>query len=119
MKHTLSSRLNSRITVQTSTVSHDAFGGPISEWEDAFSCYAEVKALRGMEDYKTDLETSVTRYKITVRWRSGIDAKCRIVLADGKTLNVNSVYDPTGRRECIEIIATHNTAEEANNVDYY
>ena len=104
MKQPISSRLRNRITYQRSIVEHDTFGAPLESFEDAFSCWAEVRTIGGDEAFKANLvDVSIVQYRITIRYRTDIDHTGRVMLEDGTALDVRYVRDPNGRREILEI----------------
>ena len=104
MKQSISSRLRNRITYQRPIVEHDAYGGPLESYEDAFSCFAEVKTIGGDESFKAALmDYSHVQYRITIRYRTDVDHSGRVILEDGTALDVLYARDPNGRREILEI----------------
>lgn len=111
MNKSIASRLRNRIKYQTRVVSHDTFGGPVDEWIDAFSCFAEVRAASGKEDVQKGLEYSVSTYKIVIRHREGVDPTGRIILDNGVILDVVFVADPNGRKELLVIYAVRKSTE--------
>ena len=112
MKKSIASRLRSRIKYQTRVVTHDICGGPVDEWTTAFDTWAEVLAISGKEDVHEGLEYSGNMYRVTIRYRRGVDPTGRIVLSDGTVLAVKAVRDPAGRRELLIIDAESSSVEE-------
>ena len=98
-------RLNRRITIRRATQAQDDKGGYIESWMTVASVWAEVLGIDGREAVIAQALQGVSYFKITVRWRPGIQASDQILLDDGRTLNIRSVADPTGRRVMLVLLA--------------
>lgn len=75
--------MDRRIAVQSVTYSANEYGEPAETWATDFYTFARVeypKAGQG-EGFEGALNISSTRIDFTIRWRSGITTKNRIVYA--------------------------------------
>lgn len=67
--------------------------------------WAEVNPTRGKEFIEHQKISSEQQYKITTRYREGIDTSM-IVKWQGKELNINAIIDISGREEHMELMCT-------------
>lgn len=67
--------------------------------------WADVKPLRGKEFIEAQKTASELQYRITTRYRKGIDPSME-VRWDGRRLNINAVIDVSGREESMELMCT-------------
>lgn len=96
----LAPRLRHRVTVQQRTQTQDATTGEITVTWAALLVDepAEVVPLSGKEYIAAGATQAVVDTRMTIRWRSGIEAAMRIVF-DGQNYNVAAVLpDPSNRR---------------------
>jgi SPP1 family predicted phage head-tail adaptor len=111
-------KLRHRITIQElSAASPDVTGSgmPDESWVDVASVDASIEHLSGTELYGTELYAAQEHHaevttRITIRYRSGINAKQRIVFR-GKIYNIKSAPDFEERRRVIKILATEGVNE--------
>lgn len=102
-------RLNTRLTLQTSTGTKDTYGQEIEEWEDYMSMWAEKVDESSREFYaaqKVHAETTAV-YKIHyMKTLEGQNIKLmRIKTQDKRYLNIISADDVNNRHICIVIKA--------------
>lgn len=92
-------RLDRKIEIQ-SQPSGDVFS-VTQDWSTVFSCFARVEPLQGSELFQAQQINSKLTTKITIRYRSGINASQRVVYGD-RYFNVVSIVDKDMRhRELI------------------
>jgi SPP1 family predicted phage head-tail adaptor len=98
--------LNRRISIQRSGAGRDAAGQPIKTWLDVVITWANVKSQTGMgvvTGEQGGVEASVTRYSFRIRYRSGIDAGMRVLMA-GVPYDITSVQMDEDRREWTDLV---------------
>lgn len=86
-------RLDTRVTVERPQTGEDDWGQPIEGWGLVASTWASVEPLTGRELFAAQAAQSETTYRLTVRYMAGIDATCRVVMDDGRTLQIVAVID--------------------------
>jgi len=60
-------RLRERVTIQTATVTRDAFGGEVLSWADSILVWASVVERGGREPILADRPVMVVAYEVTIR----------------------------------------------------
>ena len=70
--------LNKRITLQQKAVTRAANGEEIVTWSDALSIWAKVEPIRGREFFAAAQMQGAVDYRVTIRYRSGIDRTMRV-----------------------------------------
>jgi SPP1 family predicted phage head-tail adaptor len=91
-------RLRHRITIEQATVTRDAYGGETLTWGTYATIWALVTPVRGQERQISAAaqELATLAYQVRMRYRSDIDPRMRVVWGT-KVLDIESIYDPTGR----------------------
>lgn len=101
--------LRHKITIQSETRTSDGAGGWDRTWTNFANARAEIKPLRGAEQFRAmNLEDSIT-HKITIRYRSGITSHMRIVFGT-RIMNIRSVINIDERNRWLEIMADEGVA---------
>lgn len=90
--------LRNQISIETKTISTDAYGGTVETWNDICAAWAAIEPLQGRELVSAQAVNAETTVKITMRYRSGMTTDKRIVHA-GKYYNVLSVLDVENRHQ--------------------
>ena len=72
--------------------------------------WADVNPIRGKEYFEVQKIVPEMQYKITTRYRQGIN-QAMIVKWGDKELNINSIIDISGKEENMELMCT----EKVNN----
>lgn len=67
--------------------------------------WADVQPIRGKEFTENQRTSSEMQYRITTRYREGIDPSME-VRWNNRTLNINAVIDVRGREESMELMCT-------------
>jgi len=103
-------RLRDRITIRRPTVTASGKGGQTRGWETVAAWVpAEIIGQSGREAVIANTLQGVATYRITIRWRSGVQAKDQILWhSPGGDVELNVLAppsDPTGRRVMLQIIA--------------
>lgn len=102
--------LNRRIRIERRQVGSDAAGQPLDGWDPApvATVWANVKGATGMASIRqTSLQdnvaASVNSYSFRIRYREGIDAGMRVVLA-GVPYDIKQVRMDHARREWTDLV---------------
>jgi SPP1 family predicted phage head-tail adaptor len=87
-------QLNRRIVIEALTQTKDAAGGMVDNWATAYTVWAKIANLSGVERKITEHggQVAQARTEFTVRYNAGITAKHRINYA-GKFYNIKHVND--------------------------
>lgn len=90
-------RLNRRVVIEKPVRVANGAGGFAKGWAPAGKAWAEMIPLRGDEALEHSVQRSTQIWKVTMRWRAGVDEQCRLIFA-GKPLNIRTCEDPDGMR---------------------
>jgi SPP1 family predicted phage head-tail adaptor len=100
-------QLKHKVTIQQVTETRGSTGEVIESWADYCSRKSAYFVVGGKEGMIANVaEQSELRYKITMRRdtvTAAITPKMRAML-DGRTLDIEQAYDPTGMRREINLI---------------
>ena len=105
-------QLDQRITFQASTGVSDGAGGITTGWSDFAATptvWAAVKAKSGGEAFADDRTNATATYSFTIRNRSDIDERHRIVWG-GEAYNIRNVLRIGGRELFLVIEAERGVA---------
>jgi len=80
------------ISIQIYTDSKDASGAPVSTWSNYKTVFANVVFDSGSEPEIITKETAVTKVTFTIRHRTDLDTKLRI-LYNSKYYNILAILD--------------------------
>lgn len=83
-------KLDRRITLRTASVSTDAFGQSVRTYSDLGKVWAKVDFRTVKEDEETSKLTSINKVRFTIRYRSDVDAKTKI-LWNGDTYEIEGI----------------------------
>lgn len=102
-------RLDKRVTLQSATTARDGHGQPLETWSDIATVWAAIDPIRGREYFAAQQFAAETTHKVTIRHRSGISPKNR-VLFGSRVFRIESVINPHERGErlelmCVEVLA--------------
>lgn len=94
--------LDRRLTIQTMTVSRDAYGAAIESWSTLATVWASLDPLSGNESFASDNILTQSTHLVEMRYRSDVSAEERVV-------HNNWVYDiryvaEIGRREGLRLL---------------
>lgn len=99
-----SGQLNQRITIEEDTGVKNSVGQKVEAWGTLATVWGRVRALTGSERFAAQQLLAELSYEITIRFRTDINETHRIVLTDGQTLDIQSAFDPDGRRRELKIL---------------
>lgn len=107
-KHGVTGRLKHRITFQQQVRQDDGSGGSTFEWEDYYTCSAQVRPLKGsrkLEENQTQL-VGASEFLIRHSHDKVIDEKMRIVFRGWDYVINMPPVDIEERGRMVQIIAT-------------
>jgi len=99
-----------KITIQTKTITTDAFGGPVETWATFATVWAAVEPLQGRELEKAQAIRAEISTKISMRYLVGLDTSDRITHG-GKYYNILALIDPELRHRELIIMASEGLNE--------
>lgn len=100
--------LRRRITIQQRQSGLDGDGQASETWADLLSCWADIQPLGGRELLLAKAAEASSTHRVTFRYRTGIDARMRIVY-QGRIFNINNLNDIDTRHEALEAMCTEGT----------
>ena len=71
--------LNSRVVIETPTMTQDAAGQPIPAWGTLATVWANIRHMNGVESIKAGAESSVVKAAIRIRRGPAVTAAMRVV----------------------------------------
>jgi SPP1 family predicted phage head-tail adaptor len=95
-------RLDRRVTIQHVTETVGDARGLIETWATISTVWGDVRPISGREFLAADRENAEATTKVTIRWRSDVTTKHRVI-AEGKTYGIAHVAE-IGRREGLELL---------------
>lgn len=98
-------KLRTLITIEQRTNSPDGMGGVTTSWTEFCKSYARQIIKRADANTIADQIESVQYSRWEVRYIDGISPKMRIVVGS-RVMEINAVYDPSQKRERLEIVCT-------------
>jgi SPP1 family predicted phage head-tail adaptor len=97
-------RLNTRITIQRPETTLDPIGQPIKGWALVASTWASVEPLQGREFIAAQAAQSEVTIRLRLRYLSGVDSSCRVLLPGDRTLNIVAVIDERNRHRWMQLM---------------
>lgn len=97
-------QLDTRITIERLQSGEDSWGQPIEGWSLIASTWASVEPLQGREYIAAMAAQAETSIRVRVRYLAGIDPTCRIVLDDGRVLNIVAVIDERNQHRFLQLM---------------
>lgn len=92
--------LRRRLVLEAPVETPDGAGGQLASFETVAAVWAQVEWLSGNERWRGERPEQAASHRITLRWRSDVDAGRR--LRDGdKVFDIKAVGDPDGGRRCL------------------
>ncbi len=91
-------RLRHRLAIEFQNEISDGCGGFITNWQLVAQVWGAIEPVSQSQISRTDNQTSLVTFRITIRWRADCAAQMRFVKS-GRTFNILSATDPdqTGR----------------------
>ncbi|MEQ1573632.1 MAG: phage head closure protein [Vicinamibacterales bacterium] len=100
--------LRHRITIEHPVEVQDEAGEPTKQWQEIPAqarVWAKREDLAGRELFQAQQVNAQVTTQFTIRWRSDIDARMRVV-SDGVTYPIEAPQDPEGRRESLVLLCS-------------
>lgn len=97
-------QLHHRVTLQSASETADGGGGFTATWSDIATVWARIEPLSGKERMTAQQLENPLTHRITIRHRSGVDAKMRIKFGS-RIFNIRSVLNPDEGNEVLELMA--------------
>ncbi|SFC24137.1 phage head-tail adaptor, putative, SPP1 family [Bosea sp. CRIB-10] len=89
--------LRRRLLLEAPVEMPDGAGGRLTVFETVAAVWAQVEWLSGDERWRGERPEQATTHRITLRWRTGVDAGQR--LRDGEQVfDIRAAGDPDGGR---------------------
>ncbi len=104
-------QLDQRITLQSYTLADDGAGGNVKTWADLSSTpnvWARVEARGGREAFSSDRIEATGRYVFTIRNRTDIDERMRVVWG-GENYNLRAIFREGSRAMYVKMEAERGT----------
>lgn len=99
-----SGNLDRRIVIEKNAASQNSFGEPEESWSTFATVWANVRPVRGNEQFASDQRRAERQSIFRIRYLSGLTEKMRIS-HDSAYYDIEGIIE-IGRREGMEITAT-------------
>lgn len=97
-------KLDRLVTLQTFTSGRDAdYGSETKTWTTLAQVWARVEGVSGREFFSARQTGAERTLRLTIRYRSDVTEKLRVLLDGGRTLEVHTLRE-IGRRRGLELI---------------
>lgn len=94
--------IQARATTSTGAPLQDRSGQEVISWINGPTVYADVKPSSGREQVNSEAVQSVISHVVTIRYRTGVTAKNRL-LYGGRVLEILAVVDVDERHRWLEL----------------
>ena len=94
-----------RITLQQRSTTQDALGQPLEQWTDVATVWADIRHPSGLETVKGGADVSLVKASMRIRYRSGLDARMRVVHG-ADVYAIAAVLPDAARREYVDLICS-------------
>lgn len=89
--------LCTRVRIERPSVTQDTIGQPLNAWTEVVTVWADVRYQSGVQAAAQNIDASIVRASIRIRYRAGIDTSMRAV--QGATVfNIKAVLSDARRR---------------------
>lgn len=103
-------RLNRRITIQSKTVTRDAYGGESISWTDVATVWAAVLPIRGREYVAIREAGAELTTRFVIRYRQGVTPAMRVVHGSAN-YDIEQVIDTDDGHRFLELMARAEAVE--------
>ena len=104
-------RLNHRVKIFSYRDVETELGAVRSELYEVAEVWAEIKPLRGEEFLEYYRETNELQFRVTIRYRQGVDEKC-VLDFNGRQFTIDSVINLMEANIYLEIYCTEDKDQE-------
>lgn len=99
--------LRHRVTVEKPVkVKEPGYGTSSTVWSYVMDYRCRIEPLNGTELFRARQVLADVTHKVTGRWSAQITPDCRLVLSDGRILEIGSAVNVGERDRELEIMAT-------------
>lgn len=95
--------LNHLVIIQRMGATTDALGQPIKTWAEVARVWADIRHPSGLATIRGDMQTSVVKASIRVRYRTDVAAGMR-VLHGAVVYSIKAVLPDEARREHVDLV---------------
>lgn len=103
-------RLNRRITIESKTVTRDAYGGETITWSTVATVWAAVLPIRGREYVAIRQAGAELTTRFVIHYREGITPAMRVSYNGGQ-YNIEEVIDSEDGHRFLELMARAEAVE--------
>ena len=96
-------QLRARVQIQQQSATQDAVGQLVNTWTTVATVWADIRHRRGLEVIKSDMQMSMLRASIRIRYRSDVTASMRVVHSTG-TYQILAVSPDSNSKDYLELI---------------
>jgi SPP1 family predicted phage head-tail adaptor len=93
-------RLRQRMTIERPVETPDGAGGVDTAWQTVITVWAGLEWLGGEERWREGGPEQAGRWRVTMRWRAGVDAGMRLRMAarggSERRFDIRAAADPDG-----------------------
>lgn len=102
-------KLRTLLTIEKRTDTSDGMGGVTVVWSTQTTVYGRqlfnARDWQARVEVVADQSSSIQRCRFETRFATGITPLMRIKTPDSRYFEIEAVYDPSGKRERLEIVA--------------
>lgn len=99
-----SGALRHRVKIQSATEGQDSYGAVTQTWADVATVWASIEARGTRETFTASQQFATADHVITIRHRSDVTPKHRIVYGS-RVFDIEGAVDPDGRKRSLVIYA--------------
>lgn len=97
--------LRHRIQIQQPVMIQDDYGSPVETWQTICEVWASILPLRGQELFQAQQWQSKISHKVTIRYRSGISPRYRVLFGD-RVFEVETVINVTELNRDVQMLCS-------------
>ena len=101
-------KLRHRVSIQQVTEAKDTYGATTRTWATIATAWAAIEPIAGREYFYAQQVASSVSHRVTIRHRTGITPKMRIV-HDSRTFEIESVRNLEERDRWLELMCSEVT----------
>lgn len=95
--------LRKRVTIQKRSQVQDAYGQPLTAWEDVATVWAAIEPISGRELLAAAAVQSEVTHQVILRYRPGVVSKMRIVYGS-RIFDIQNVLDENERHRELTLL---------------
>ena len=106
-----SARLKDLVTLQEVQESKDSYGGTTENWVELAQVWADIRPIRGRQFFESFQVQAELTHKITIRYRSDVVAKQRILFGTRIFTIEHPPIDINEQHELLELMCAEGPKE--------